>query len=154
MVVPREQLVEWLNSIEWLRPEQIIPEAEALIADHLGKIRAVIEEMMTTGVNAVEAHGFAQAAGHNTPEGDALLDDLFSKVLFRGAVVRESIICTITAAYCWDFDPELHHLPNPWLSIVELYGMGYTTSGDDDPDGNGLTLLVGYKNGIDSYRIV
>jgi hypothetical protein len=155
MAVPREQLVEWLNSIEWLRPEQISPEAEALIADHLRRIRAVINEVMVKkGVTAVEAHGVAQTAGHDTPEGEALLDDLFCKVVFRGAGVRESLIGTIAAAYCWDLDPELRHLSNPWLPLVELYGMGYTTSGDDDPDGNGLALLVGYKNGIGSYRIV
>ena len=155
MVVPRDRVVEWLNSIEWLRPEQISPQAEVLIADHLRKIRAIIREvMMKKGVNVIEAHGIAQTAGHNTPEGEALLDDLFSKVLFRGAGVRESLISTIAAAYCWDFDPELRHLPNPWSPLVELYGMGYTTSGDDDPDGNGLTLLVGYKNGIKSYRVV
>ncbi len=155
MAVPREQLVDWLNSIEWLRPDQISPEAEALITDHLRKIRAVIKEVMAKKrVNAVEADGFAQSAGHNTPEGKALLHDLFSMVVFRGAGVRTSLIATIVAGYCWDLDPELRDLPNPWLPLIELYGMGYTTSGDDDPDGNGLTLLVGYKNGVGSYRVV
>jgi hypothetical protein len=155
MIVPREQLVEWLNSIEWLRPEQITPQAEALIADHLAKIRTVIKDVMAKkGVNAVEAHGIAQTAGHDTPEGESLLDDLFSKVLFRGAGVRESLIANIVAGYCWDFDSELCNLPNPWLPLIELYGMGYTTSGDDDPDGNGLTLLVGYKDNSRAYRIV
>jgi hypothetical protein len=155
MVVPREQLVEWLNSIAWRGPEQITPEAEALIQDHLTKMRVVIKFLMKKReFNVVDAEGFAQCAGHDTPEQESLIDDLFSKVLFRGAGVRESLIATTVAAYCWDLDPELRHLPNPWLPLVELYGMGYTTSGDADPDGNGLTLLVGYRTGIGSYRIV
>jgi hypothetical protein len=154
-MVQREQLIEWLNSIEWLRPLQITAEAQNLIDDHLTKIRVVIKEVMTKrGVNAVDAHGIAQTAGHETPEAQSLLDDLFSKVAFRGAGVRESLIATIASAYCWYDDAELRHLPNPWAPLIDLYGMGYTTSGDDDPDGNGLTLLVGYKDGSASFRIV
>jgi hypothetical protein len=155
MVVPREHLVEWLNSIEWLSVEEISPEAEALIADHLTKIRAVIKDVMATqSVSVVDAHRFAQTAGHNSPEGNLLLDDLFKKVVFRGAGVRLALIGTIAAGYCWRYDADLRHLPNPWLPLIDLYGMGYTTSGDDDPNGDGLSLLVGYKGGIRAYRII
>jgi hypothetical protein len=154
-MVPREKLIEWLNSIQWLKPERVTPQAEALIQDYLVKIRKVINEVMVSaGVGAVEAHGIAQTAGHDTPEGESLLDELFSKVSFRGAGVRESLIANIAAAYCWDFDAKLRRLPNPWPSLIDLYGMGYTSSGDDDPDGKGLTLLVGYKDAFASYRIV
>ncbi len=154
MAVPRTQVVEWLNAIEWRHPEKITPEAEALIADYLMKIRLVIKDVMAKkGINAVDADRFAQTAGHDTPDGIALLDDLFSKVTFKGAGVRTSLIANITAAYCWGFDRELCSLPNPWLPLLELYELGYTTSGEDDPDGNGLTLLVGYKNAIGCYRI-
>jgi hypothetical protein len=155
MIVPREQLVDWLNSITWLRHERITSEAESLMDDHLRKIRMVIKEVMTrNGVNAVEADGIAQTAGYKTAEYEALIDDLFDKVLFRGAGVRESLIANIAAGYSWDLDPELRDLPNPWLPLIELYGMGYTSSGEDDPDGNGLTLIVGFKGGLRSYRII
>jgi hypothetical protein len=154
-MVPRESLIDWLNSIEWLRPQGITPEAQALIDDHLVKARKVTKEIMKIKrLNAVEAYGFAQTAPHDTPEGDSLLQELFTKVVFRGAGVRESLITNITAAYCWNYVPKLCPMPNPWAPIIELYGMGYTTSGDDDPDGNGLTLLVGFKNGFNSYRII
>ena len=75
-------------------------------------------------------------------------------MVFRRAGCRESLICNIAAAYGWNYDPELHHLPNPWTPVLELYGMGYTTSGEDDVEGNGLTLLVGYRDGLSGYRII
>lgn len=154
-MIQRKDLVNWLNSIDWLSPTQISPDAKVLIDEHVAKIRRVIKEVMARkAVGVVEAHGIAQTAGAGTPEVESLLDDLFSKVVFRGAGVRESLIATIAAAYGWDYDAELCHLPNPWAPLVELYGMGYTTSGDDDPDGNGLTLLVGYGTECSSYRIV
>jgi hypothetical protein len=125
MVVQRGALIEWLNSIEWLRAERITPEADAIIADHLTKIRNVVRDMMTKkGVNAVDAHRIAQTAGHNTPEGEALLDDLFSNVGFHGAGVRESLVATIAAGYCWDFDRELRHFPNPCCRLSNCTDWG------------------------------
>ena len=45
-MIQRGQLVEWLNSIKWLGPTQVTPNAEVLIEEHLGKIRRVIKELM------------------------------------------------------------------------------------------------------------
>jgi hypothetical protein len=154
-MVPREELIEWLNAIEWQRPEEITPEAEAFIGEHVRLMRPVIQELMARQeIDAVEAYGFAQSAGHDTPEGECLLDDLFTKVSFQGAGVRESLIANITACYCWELDPDLGHLPNPWTSLVELYGIGYTTSGEDDPDGQWVTLTVGFRHGERSFPII
>jgi hypothetical protein len=68
--------------------------------------------------------------------------------------VRTSLIGIIASAYCWDLDPDFRGLSNPWSSLVDLFAMGYTASGEDDPDGDGLTLTMGYKNGIASCRVI
>ncbi len=117
-------------------------------------MRQVIDHIMRVQhCNLADADYMAVTAGHNTPEGEALLDDLFGKVSFS-AGVRESLIATITAAYCWSLDADLNQLPNPWEPLVELYGTGYTTSYDDDADDNGTVLLVGFNGGIARHRIV
>jgi hypothetical protein len=105
-------------------------------------------------MNAVDAHAIAQTAGHDTPEGEALLDDLFSRVAFTGAGVRESLIVNIAASYCWQFDDNLRQLANPWPPIIDLYGLGYTSSDDDDPEGSKVSLPIGYNGGSRSYRII
>jgi hypothetical protein len=150
----REQLIERLNSIEWLEPESITPEAQRIIDDHLSKIRIVIRYIMEKqSIDAVEAHGFAQTAGHDSPEVAPLLDDLFSKVTFRGAGARWSIIATIAAAYGWKHDPDLRDFPNPWSPLLDLIDMGYTISLEDDPDGKNVSLLIFYKNSDVCYDI-
>ena len=44
----------------------------------------------------------------------------------------------------------------PWRheTLVDFYAQGYTTSGDDDPDGKGLSLIVGYYRSLKSYRVI
>jgi hypothetical protein len=154
-MVRREELVGWLNAIEWGRPNSITPEAQALIDDHLTKIRIVLRDLMARkGVDPVIAHEIAQDAGNATPFGHSIMDDLFTKVVFKGAGVREALIWSIAAAYCWDLDPNLRGFANPWEPLIELYGLGYTTSTEDDPDWSGLNLRVGYEGGIKSYRIL
>jgi len=155
LMVPRSELVQWLNEINWRSPAEISPEAEVLIEEHLSRIRVVTRSIVSReGVSNVEAHGIAQTAGHNEPEGEGVLDDLFNKVTFRGAGVRTALIANIAAGYCWEFDRELSHLPNPWSPLVVLYGMGYTSSTDDDVENDSVSLLVGYSQKTRAYRIV
>jgi hypothetical protein len=154
-MVRRDELVGWLNAIEWRRPDSITPEAQALIDDHLAKIRTVIRDLMAKkGVDAVTAHGIAQTAGQDTPFGHSIVHDLFRKVVFEGAGVRTGLIGNIAAVYCWDLDPDLRGFANPWEPLMNLYGLGYTSSNEDDPDWSGLQLTVGHKGGIESYRII
>ena len=88
-MIQRNQLVDWLNAIQWLKPASITQAARCIVNDHLGKMRVVIEELMANrGISAGEALYFAQTAGHDSPGASAILDDLFSKVKFRGSNAR------------------------------------------------------------------
>lgn len=154
-MVPRESLIDWLNSIQWQQPAAITDEAMTLIKEHLEKIRKVIRHIMVVhNINASEAHGIAQTAGHFTSEYEELLDELFNQVNFEGTGVREPIILAVSACYCWDFESDLKNLPNPWIPLIELIGMGYTISNEDSSDGEKVSLRVGHQDGIDEFLIV
>jgi len=79
---------------------------------------------------------------------------LFAQASFEGAGVKEPLIRTISACYCWNLDAELNTLPNPWIPLIELISMGYVISNEDAPDGEKTSLLVGYKDGIDKFLII
>jgi hypothetical protein len=154
-MVPREQIIERINSISWQDRENITPEALHLIEEHIEKMRYVVPRIMAReNLNTDEAHGFAQAAGSDTLEYGDLLDELFADAEFKGAGVRESLIASITAGYCWHLDPDLKDLPNPWIPFLELTGMGYTVTTDDLINGDEVFLLVGYRDEIARFRIV
>jgi hypothetical protein len=147
------QLAERLNRIQWLSPAFITPEAEGIIQEHLRRIRIVISHLRQKGLALGAAHGRAHTAGHQSEEYKRVLDVLFHQVRFWGAQVRYPLIATIGACYGWDHDPELRDFPNPWLPLLELYDLGYTTSFKDAPDGSAVDLLVGYNNGIQAYAV-
>ncbi len=154
-MVSREKLIAWLNSIQWLSRESVTQDALELIEDYLARVRLVIraleeEEQLTPTV----AHLCVATAGHDSPCGDLLIDELSDHVTFKGAEVREQLIGVITAAYCWEFDPTLKNFPNPWPPVMELIGLGYTCTFDDEEDESGTSLSVGHKNGIVDFRIV
>ena len=153
-MVPRDSLIDWLNSILWQQPSVITDEAMTLIKEHLKKIRAVMQHITSVyNINASEAHGIAQTAGHFTSEYERLLDELFNQVKFEGSGAREPIILAVSACYCWNFESDLKNLPNPWIPLIELIGMGYTISNEDSPDGEKVSLLVGYREGIEEFLI-
>jgi hypothetical protein len=154
-MVPRNQLINWLNSIQWQQQDGINPEAMTLIEEHLKLIRYVIDHIKKKkGVNVSEAHGLAQTPGYSTSEYNEILDELFAHGNFEGAVVREPLTLTISACYCWHLDHELSFLINPWIPLVELISMGYLVSNEDSPDGENISLLVGHKNGINEFLII
>ena len=153
-MVPQAELSDWLNRINWLAPTAVSPDAESLIKEHLKRIRTVIKSIVDReNVSKAEAYSIAQTAGHNEFKCQGLLDDLFNKVTFRGAGVRTALIANIAAGYCWGFDNELSHLPNPWIPLIDLYGMGYTSSTDEDPDTDSILLLIGYSQKTREYHI-
>ncbi|MDG3005656.1 hypothetical protein [Paludisphaera mucosa] len=151
---PIETLVRRLNRIRWCR-EMITADAEALIQDFLQKVRPAIQRVLAThDVTPAHAYGLTQTAGHASPESRHAVEVVFQKGLFIGAGARESIIVAISSAYGWEHDPELSDLPNPWLPMLNSIEMGYTPSGDEDPDGQWVQLWVGHRGGIATYLIV
>jgi hypothetical protein len=68
--------------------------------------------------------------------------------------LRETLIFPLVSYYSWDEDPQLASYANPWLPLMELYKMGYTTDFDVSPDFREVSLIVGYKSTDDSFRIV
>lgn len=149
-----EQIAERLNAIPWRTVAVITAEAEELIQDHIAKMQEVIRQLAAThGLAPEKAYAKAQTAGSDAPEYTAFMHMLFRRVTFRNAVVREPLILTIASAYFWDMDPDLKSLPNPWAPLLKLYEMGYTSSFVEDPNTHSIDLLIGYKSGIQSYRL-
>lgn len=155
-MITRNKLIPWLNSIEWKSKNEINRRAGYLIQDHIRKMRHVLKEIMRSQniSNVVEAHGFIQSAGHDTPEGERLIAELFSEVSFKNAEVRTGLIATIVACYCWHLDPALKDIINPWIPLMDLFGMGYTVTPEDAPDGQTVSLVVGYKNQETVFHIM
>jgi hypothetical protein len=152
---PPADLADKLNRIEWRKPAAITPEAEQLIQEHIRKMGTVINSLGETArLSPSQAYAAAQSAGHDAPGYDALLDTLFKEVTFRNAGVREALILSIAGAYTWDEDERLRHLENPWLPLLSLYEMGYTSSFEEGGDGQTIDLLIGYQGEVKSYRIV
>jgi hypothetical protein len=153
---PPADFVERLNRIEWRKPRTISPEAEALIQEHLRRIRQVIGFLIDTrGLTPSDAYAVAQAGGHDSGRYNTILDRLFEKVTFRGVGgVREALILTLASGWSWELDAELGRLENPWEPLVKLYELGYTSSFEEGADRNTMDLVVGLGEGEKLYSIV
>ena len=154
-MVARKKLIEWLNTIEWNHASRISEDALALIQRHIELMQDVIKQIVRRKeITADEAHAFAQTAGNESAEYEVLLEELFNRVTFRNSTLREVLIGNIAACYCWSLDPELREMPNPWPPLIELYGMGFTSTTDSDAEGTTVELVVGFKNGEARFPIV
>jgi hypothetical protein len=150
-----DALIDRLNQVSWRQRSEITPAAEVLIHAHLEAIRIAISFLIETQhLTPVEAHGRAQSAGSDSPAYEDAVEKLFHNVSFRGADTYESIIASVGACYGWEFDLELIGLVNPWLPLIDLYLMGYTTSGEDSPDDQSVTLIIGYRDAEQHYIVV
>jgi hypothetical protein len=151
---PIELFVQRLNRVRW-REKSITAEAEALIQEFLHGLRPAIQHMcLARGVSPAHAYGLTQTAGADSPEYKHAVRVLFEQGRFFGAGVRESLIVIVSSAYGWDHDPELSAFPSPWRPLLDLIQMGYTPSGDEDPDGQWVQLWIGHRGGIARYQIV
>jgi hypothetical protein len=149
-----DQIAEKLNAIPWRTAAAINPEAEKLIQDHIAKMQLVLNHLAATdGLTTEAAYAKAQTAGSDDPGYDAFMHMLFRRVTFRNAVVREPLILTIASSYFWDKDRELNQLPNPWLPLLKLYELGYTSSFEENESTHSINLLIGFGSGIKSYRL-
>jgi hypothetical protein len=149
-----EEVINKFQHISWRSAAEITPEAEALIRDHIAKMRAVLEHLRAVRqLRSSEAYAEAQSAGYNAEGYDAFMDALFQEVEFRGAGVREPLILT-AASYCfWSQDPELGSLENPWTPLMKLYEAGYTSSFEENEEKQTLTLKIGYQGGLKTYPL-
>ena len=149
-----QNVLQTFRRIDWRSAREITPEAEAFIAEHIEKMRAVFRYLRETRkLGPLEAYAKAQSAGHSAPGYGPFMDALFDEIDFRGAGVREHIILA-AASYCfWLEDPELGDLENPWAPVMKLYQSGYTTSFDENEKDQTMTLLIGYRNDIKSYPL-
>lgn len=149
-----EEVLNKFKRISWRSASEITPDAEALIRDHVAKMRAVLRHLRETRqLSSLDAYAEAQSAGYQTPGYRTFMDALFQDVEFQGAGVREHLILA-AASYCfWSEDPELGKLENPWAPLLKLYEAGYTSSFEENPREQTLTLLIGYRGGIKAYPL-
>jgi len=154
LLEPIEHLVQRLDRVRW-RSKPLTREAKAFVEEHLNLVRPVVRHLRSTqDLDVVHAYGRTQFAGSESPEYDHANAVRFEVGHLVGSGVREAIIVNISSTYGWDHDPELAGFANPWLPILKLYELGYTTSVEDDPDGNWARLCVGHKGGIEPYDII
>ncbi len=148
-------LAERLNRVEWLKPRAVSPEAEALIHEHLRRIRSVIHFLVATRrITPGDAYSIAQSGGHASPRYDELLKTLFKDVNFLGVGgVRESLILTIASSYSWELDADLGKFENPWEPLVKLYELGHTSTFEEGPEGKTIDLVIGLNDGEKPYKI-
>jgi hypothetical protein len=149
------EIIQKLNGIPWRKAITITNEAEALVQEHIRRMRAVIDHLgKTEGFHPSDAYAKAQSAGYDAPEYPAFMDRLFRDVHFRGAGTREPLILTIAGHYFWSADRDLGQLENPWTPLMQLYEMGYTSSFDEDESLQSINILIGYQGGIQTYKLV
>ena len=149
-----QAVLEKFQHIRWRSALDITAEAEALISEHITKMRAVLKHRSEDRrLGPIEAYAEAQSAGYSAPGYKEFMNALFQEVDFRGAGVREHLILA-AASYCfWSQDPELGKLENPWSPLMKLYESGYTSSFEENPKEQTLTLLIGYQGGIRAYAL-
>lgn len=149
-------LTNRLNRIEWRNPKVVSSEAEALIQEHLRRIRSVLNFLISSrGLTPGEAYAVTQSGGHSSAPYEELLRTLFEDVAFQGVGgMRESLILTIASAYSWEQDADLRKFENPWEPLVRLYELGYTSTFEEGPEGTSIDLIVGLKEGEQTYTIL
>lgn len=149
------KIINELNNIKWRTAITITPDAETLIQEHIMKMRIVIDYLgESKGLSPSDAYAEAQSAGYDTPGFGTFMEMLFKDVRFSGAGVREHLITVISSCYFWKYDNELSQLENPWVPLMKLYEMGYTSSFDENDQGTIITLLIGYKGAIKKYTLI
>jgi hypothetical protein len=142
------------NAIPWNSAKEITPEAEALVQEHISKMREVIEHLVKEGRPALDVYADAQSAGYDAEGYDDFLEMLFKRVNYRPAPAKEPLILTIVSHTFWKEDPDMGHLEDPWAPLVKLYEMGYTSSFDQDDEHEKLNVLIGYAGGERSYPLL
>lgn len=149
-----EEILQKFQNISWRSASEVTPEAESLIHDHITKMRTVLRHLSEVRqLGPSEAYAEAQSAGYQAPSYKEFMGDLFQRVDFRGAGIREPLILT-AASYCfWSKDPELGKLQNPWTPLIKLYELGYTSSFEENEEKQTLTLVIGYRGEIKTYAL-
>jgi hypothetical protein len=154
----REEMIEFvksLNQIPWRQADTITPEAEMLVDEHIKKMQKVMGHLnVMESLKPTEAYAEAQSAGFDAPEYKTFMDLLFQMVEFRGAGVREHLILATASYYFWDTDTKIGHLENPWSPLMRLYKMGYTSSFEEDEQKQTIDVIIGYRGGLKSYKLV
>jgi hypothetical protein len=138
-----KEIEERLNAIPWASATKMTPEAEALVEEHVVRIRRVIEHLVATkGRAPLDAYADAQSAGYMAQEYEPLLEMLFQRVNYGSAPAKEPLTLTIASHYFWDRDPDMGHLPDPWAPLLKLYEMGYTSTFDQDDEAETLSTVI------------
>lgn len=149
------EAVRSLNEIAWNQAPEITPAAEALVREHVARMREVMEFLKAEkGLPPTEAYAEAQSAGYDAPGYDAFMDMLFDEVKFRGANFREHLILALASYFFWGEDRDVGHLNNPWEPMLELYRQGYTSSFEEDEAEQRMDVVLSYRDGIKSYRLI
>ena len=150
-----KKIIKYLNEMNWRSAQEITDEAERLIRQHIQKMRNVIEYLAASqGLDPAEAYARTQSAGSDDTDYGKFMEMLFNEVSFRGAGVRENLIQDIASYYFWEADDELKGLENPWHPLIKLFELGYTSSFDENENGQSITVTIGYRHGKESYKLI
>jgi hypothetical protein len=149
-----KEFVRALNQIPWEEAAELTPEAEALMEEHVRRMRQVVEHARAAkDLPPPEAYARAQSAGYDAPDYDAFMHMLFNEVDFRGARYRWHLILGVAAYYFWKDDRDYGRLENPWEPMFELYKRGYASTFDEDLDAQTVDVMLSYADEVKSYRL-
>jgi hypothetical protein len=148
------EFIQALNQMPWGEAAEITPEAEALMQEHVRRMRKVIEHAgAAKGLPPTEAYGEAQSAGYDAPGYESFMHMLFNNVDFRGARYRRHLILGVASYYFWKDDRDYGCLENPWEPMFELYQKGYTSSFEEGSDEQTVDAILSYADEIKSYKL-
>lgn len=148
------EITRALNQVPWEEATELTPEAEALMEEHVRRMRRVVEHAQAAkGLPPPEAYAEAQSAGYNAPDYDAFMHLLFNEVHFRGARYRRHLILGVASYFFWKDDRDYGRLANPWEPMFELYQRGYASTFDEDPDAQTVDVMLAYADEVKSYRL-
>ena len=150
---PIDGVITKLNRFPWGKAENITSEADRLAQSHAQRMQAVVASAKARNMSPNEAYAEAQSAGFNAVGYDEFMDRLFQDVNLVGVPFREHVILAIASYYFWEDDPQLGRLDNPWVSVMQLYSLGYLSTFEEDEVDRTLDAVFISQRGMKSYKI-
>jgi hypothetical protein len=149
-----EEIVRKLNTFPWGEAQSISESADRLAEEHVRRMKAVVSYAQNTHrMSPSKTYADAQSAGYDAPGYNDLIDALFDMDALRGLPAREHIILAVAARYFWDDDSMLGALENPWISVLQLYELGYQSSFEEDERKGTLQAIFFGRNESKAYRV-
>ena len=145
-----ERFVQRVARIQWMSAPSLTDEAETLLFAYAEDMRALTRHFAATrGFDAFATDLHICGVGTDTPQSGLLIRELFALPI--RVPVREHLIFNLHACFFWDTDEDLRAFGNAYEPLMQLYELGYTTSGGPRELENVLDMTLGWSTGMRDY---